>query len=150
MIMVYTPTYFDKEHTYCAREFRAMEKIEIVRHRLLGDSSDDHGLIIPVIYRGNRFLHPYIKDKRTWYDFSGYIPGKNGENSLETHQTYAPQIKQIAEYVYERYIELKELWDIPTNCKKFHFPSEKDAQGLINRVCIANKSMPFPGRRDQT
>ena len=146
MIMVYTPTYFDKEHTYCAREFKAMEKIESRRLRLLGDLSDDHGLIIPIIYRGNKFLDPYIKDKRDCYNFSGYIPGKNGENSLQTHPTYAPQIKDIAEYVFERYLQFKELWDMSANCRNFRFPSETDAQDLINRVCIANKRMPFPGR----
>jgi hypothetical protein len=149
MIMVYTPTYFDKEHTYCAREFKAMEKIESRRLRLLGDLSNDHGLIIPVIYRGNKFLHPYIKDKRNCYNFSGYIPGKNGENSLQTHPTYALQIREIADYVFDRYSQLKEIWDMSTNCRNFRFPSEKDAQYLISRVCIVNKTMPFPGRSDQ-
>ena len=28
MIAVYTPTYFDREHAYCAREYRGMEMVE--------------------------------------------------------------------------------------------------------------------------
>lgn len=31
MVLVYTPTYFDLEHSYCAREFRAMEALEEYR-----------------------------------------------------------------------------------------------------------------------
>ena len=47
MILVYTPDYFDKEHTYCAREYESMKKLEKERIK--------HGqmsLIIPIIYRG--------------------------------------------------------------------------------------------------
>jgi hypothetical protein len=149
MIMVYTPTYFDKKHTYCAREFKAMEKIESKRLSLLGDLSEDHGLIIPIVYRGDKLIHSYIKDKRTYYNFSGYIPGKEGENALLTHLTYGPQLKEIAEYVYDRYLQLNELWDMSAKCKNFRFPSEKDAQSWLNRVCIADTRMRFPGRRNQ-
>jgi len=149
MIMVYTPTYFDKRHTYCAREFKAMETIESARLRLLGDLSDDHGLIIPIIYRGYGYLNPYIKD-REHYDFSGYIPGKDGENALLTHSTYAPQIKGIAEYVYDRYSRLNELWDT-SECRDFELPSENDSQSWLDRVCVTDARRPFPGRRgDQT
>lgn len=149
MIMVYTPTYFDKKHTYCAREFKAMESIELKRLRLLGDLSEDHGLIIPVVYRGDKYVTNYIKEKRHYYNFSGYIPGKNGENSLLTHSTYGPQIKEIAEYVFERYSLLDELWDMSIRCSDFSLPSERDAQSWLNRVCIAATKMPFPGRRNQ-
>jgi hypothetical protein len=31
MIVVYTPTYFSREHLYCAREYLAMEKLEKTR-----------------------------------------------------------------------------------------------------------------------
>lgn len=147
MIMVYTPTYFDKNHTYCAREFRAMERIESKRRLLLGDSYDDHGLIIPIVYRGIKYLHPYIKDTRHYYNFSGYIPGRDGENALLTHSTYGPQMRDIADYVYERYLQLDELWDMSEKCTDFRLPSEKDALSLLNRVCIAGTRMPFPARR---
>ena len=28
MVVIYTPTYFSKKHSYCAREYRAMETLE--------------------------------------------------------------------------------------------------------------------------
>jgi len=150
MIMVYTPTYFDKNHTYCAKEYLAMEKIESERLLLLDGDSDDHGLIIPIVYRGERLLHQFIKDKRTLYDFSSYFPGKRDENSLLSHEVYAPQIKGIAEYVYERYQQLNELWDMSKRCKDFRFPSDQEVQNLLDIVCTANQRMQFPGRKKQT
>jgi len=149
MIMVYTPTYFDKRYTYCTREFRAMETIESRRLKLLDDFSDDHGLIIPIIYRGFKYLNPYIKDtRRTYYDFSGYIPGKDGENALSTHSTYAPKIKEIAEYVYDRYSMLNELWDMSEKCRDFELPSENDAKSWLDSVCVSDAKRPFPGRQE--
>ena len=47
MVMIYTPTYFDLESTYCAREYRAMEILESTRLELLGQERNyQHGLII--------------------------------------------------------------------------------------------------------
>jgi hypothetical protein len=147
MIMVYTPTYFDRNHMYCAREFKAMEKIESKRLRLIGELSGNHGLIIPIVYRGENYIYPYIKSKRQYYNFSGYFPGRNGENSLLSHPTYGPQLKEIAEYIYERYLLLKDLWNVSLRCRNFKLPSEKEAQKLLKRVCVADAKMPFPGRR---
>jgi hypothetical protein len=147
MIMVYTPTYFDRNHMYCAREFKAMEKIESKRLRLIGELSGNHGLIIPIVYRGENYIYPDIKSKRQYYNFSGYFPGRNGENSLLSHPTYGPQLKEIAEYIYERYLLLKDLWNVSLRCRNFKLPSEKEAQKLLKRVCVADAKMPFPGRR---
>ena len=43
MIVVFTPTYFSKNHTYCAREYKAMEDLEHERlssvdTRLIGNT----------------------------------------------------------------------------------------------------------------
>src|SRR5262245_13808013 len=35
MIMVFTPTYFDEQSTFCAREFKAMEFLEAKRSQLI-------------------------------------------------------------------------------------------------------------------
>jgi len=52
MIMLYTPLYFDTEHTYCAQELKAMQDLEEERLKFLNDKSA--GLIIPVILRGEK------------------------------------------------------------------------------------------------
>lgn len=46
MIVVFTPTYFSRNHTYCAREYKAMEELEKKRLRLLsGSVHKNRGLI---------------------------------------------------------------------------------------------------------
>src|ERR1044071_4404219 len=57
MIVAFTPAYLDKTHTYCAREYKAMEKLEAARLNLLPDPSErQHGLIIPIVFRGEKYL----------------------------------------------------------------------------------------------
>jgi hypothetical protein len=147
MVAVYTPTYFDETHTYCTREFKAMKNLETVRFSQIGDSSDDHGLIIPIIYRGIKYpLHPYIEG-RQYYDFSKYIPGKSGENALSTHSTYGPEIIEIAEYIYDRYLKFKELWDFSEICRDFELPSEEDARSWLKSASVTDIKTPFPGRQ---
>src|SRR5215208_4194003 len=49
MIVVYTPKY--ERHSYCRREFAAMERIERSRKELLDNRADaEVGMIIPVIF----------------------------------------------------------------------------------------------------
>ncbi len=56
-IVIYTPTYFDKSYTYCAREYRAMEYLERRRLQLLNiPRNQQTGFIIPIIYRGEVFV----------------------------------------------------------------------------------------------
>src|SRR6267143_1162323 len=44
LVMVYTPPYFDREHTYCAREYKGMIEIEKTRLQLLPEGPDrTHG-----------------------------------------------------------------------------------------------------------
>ena len=122
-----------------------METLETARLRQIGDLSDDHGLIIPIIYRGIKYpIHPYIKN-RQYYDFSKYIPGKDGENALSTHSTYAPKITEIAEYIYDRYSILKELWDMSEICRDFELPSENDAKSWLDRVALPMQEGHFQG-----
>ena len=37
MILVYTPFYFDKDHRYCSREYKAMEILEQQRSKAIGE-----------------------------------------------------------------------------------------------------------------
>jgi hypothetical protein len=96
MIMVYTPTYFDKDHTYCVREFKTMEKIESERLKLLPPSHNDHGLIIPVIFRGSRFFPQEIKIKRIFFNFENFLLC---HREMNKHPDYAPKIREIADYI---------------------------------------------------
>jgi hypothetical protein len=52
MVSLYIPTYFDLQHTYTAREYRAMVDLEQQRLPLI-PAVDWKGLIIPIILRGS-------------------------------------------------------------------------------------------------
>src|SRR5689334_9889604 len=52
LVMVYTPSYFDEKHPYCAREYGAMVRLEERRFQHLEPAARQHGLIIPVVFRG--------------------------------------------------------------------------------------------------
>jgi TIR domain-containing protein len=73
MIVVYTPTYFSRVHTYCAREYRAMEMLEKARLiRLKDQRGREAGLIIPIILRGLESLPDAIRAQRHYYTFERF------------------------------------------------------------------------------
>jgi hypothetical protein len=141
MVMVYTPTYFNYEHTYCAREYKAMEALE--RHRLstLGVSLDrSHGLIIPVVLRGARYLPDEIKRSRQYYDFESF---QLGGRRLNRHPRFAPAIREIANYICDRYNELRALpKGVFDDYEQFSLPNETEIGSFLN--ITAGFRTPFP------
>ncbi len=86
MIMFFTP-YFDKSHMCCAREFLAMEYLEQQRLSKLGNTEvKTHGLIIPVVCRGESYLPSMIRAGRQYYNFS-HISSRQ-EGSKQTRDSY--------------------------------------------------------------
>jgi len=72
MIVVYTPKY--ERHSYCIREYAAMELLEERRLRLVEPVGPKRGLIIPIIFRGEEDLPLKIKDQRHYYiTFGGSV-----------------------------------------------------------------------------
>jgi len=142
MIMVFTPTYFDKKHTFCAREFMAMQDIEKRRLELIGRCGN-HGLIIPIIFRGKDYLPQFISNKRQCYFFDNYYLTKGDENILATSREFSIMIRDIAGYIFQRYNELKYVWDGSKECNEFRLPSEEDVSPLLVEFIA-----PFPGHRE--
>lgn len=141
MIMVYTPTYFDAEHPYCAREYTAMVALEQHRlSRLRGTGRGDHGLIIPIVLRGARYLPEEIKKRRQYHDFEGF---QLGSRRLSRHPRFAPVIREIAAYICDRYQELRELPDeMFQGGEQFSLPDESEIAPFLNtRVEF---KLPFP------
>jgi hypothetical protein len=69
MILIFTPTYFSIDHTFCAREYKAMERLEEQRFQALGGRVDKRrGLIIPIVFRGEDYLPKEIKERRLYYN----------------------------------------------------------------------------------
>ncbi|MDF0590403.1 toll/interleukin-1 receptor domain-containing protein [Candidatus Methanocrinis natronophilus] len=142
MIMVYTPTYFDKNHTFCTREFKAMQEIERKRLEIAGRCGN-HGLIIPIIFRGREYIPQFISNERHCYFFDNYYLSRGSENILATHRKFSKTIREIAEYIFERYNELSDVWDSSRECNDFRLPSEEDVSPLLVEF-----RAPFPGHRE--
>jgi hypothetical protein len=142
MVVLYTPTYFNSSHTYCAREFRAMEMLEVKRFTYLSQPDRGKGLIIPVIVRGMEYLPLFISKSRLCHDFTGYAlqGGPLAENS--------PKVRMIAEYIEKRcrVLERLEADDLPC-CDNYKLPRERTIkQWLERRIGIRDIHSPFPGR----
>jgi len=140
MVMVYTPSYFDLCHTYCAREYKAMVQLEEARLRLLGDGRDrTRGLIIPVIFRGKSSLPPEIRDVRQCYDFADFLlTGRK----LHKHSKYAGALKVMAEYISERHRAISEV--VNDDCREFRLPPDEEIMPWLRRVVPG--PVPLPGR----
>jgi hypothetical protein len=141
MVMVYTPTYFDAEHTYCAREYTAMVTLERDRlSRLRGIGRGNHGLIIPIVLRGSSHLPDDIRGWRHYYNFEGF---QLGSRRLSRHPRFAPVIREIAGYICERYQELMELpEEIFQYGEQFSLPDEAAIAPFLNST--AGFKQPFP------
>jgi len=140
MIMVFTPTYFELNHLYCAREFKAMEELERVRLQKIGLPKDDHGLIIPIVFRGKDYFPRYIQ--RKYVDFDGYMPSKGEENLLYSVSKYNGAISRIAKYIYECCMFFEDCWDISLECKNFRLPTDSDVKPWVESLKVPN--VPFP------
>jgi hypothetical protein len=129
MIAVYTPTYFDIKNTCCAREFSAMKKLEEQRLERLNLEVKKDGLIIPIVIRGLRYLPPEIKNRRQYFDFERF---KLSRTKMNKHPYFSPKIKEIAEYIFDRWNTFKELGDsLFDNNENFTLPEEKEIMGWL-------------------
>jgi hypothetical protein len=141
LIVVYTPTYFSSKNTYCAREFKAMETLEKQRLEKLDlIGGDKHGLIIPIVYRGDKKLPDDIKSKRHCHFFEEFQI--SGHDTLDNPE-YAQKIKEIAEYIEERCEELSSVEDeVCRPCEAFSIPSEEEIRDWLISVSPAKPKLP--------
>jgi hypothetical protein len=133
MVVVYTPTYFSKEHSYCAREYAAMENLEGERLRLLGYPRNmEHGLIIPIVYRGDKKLPYRIKSIRQCHNFESFQI--SGQAKLD-NPIYAQKIREIAEYIKDRFEELRIIEDdICSCCDTFAIPADGEIEEWLESM----------------
>ncbi len=143
MIVIFTPTYFSKTHSYCAREYKAMEKLETARLHALGQQTDPkHGLIIPIVFRGAEALPDDIKERRHYYKFDDFLLS---DVEISKHPAYAPKIREIARTIYDHHQRLSTLpTDLCQHCRQFTLPSEADILPWLETV--QGSVTPFPGR----
>jgi len=143
MIMIFTPNYFSPEHTFCAREYKAMEKLEEQRFQAMGGRAENkRGLIIPIVFRGEECLPKEIKERRQYYNFDEFLLS---DTEIFRHPQYAPKIREIAEIIGNHYRRLRPVLQDPKHdCKKFTLPSEDEIKQWLESAQGATS--PFPGR----
>ena len=141
MVLVYTPSYFNEKSTFCAREYQAMEILEKYRLRLLNSSTTSkHGLIIPVVFRGEERLPNFIRDRRHYYDFQSF---SLSSSKISEHPEFSRQIKELAKYICDRLDDLSSLSeDVCKDCDGFSLPTEQDASAWVKS--FAQKPVSFP------
>lgn len=139
MIVVYTPTYKDRNHLYCQREYVAMENVEKERIEMLGDRINDNGMIIPVLVRGGKEELPPNISNRQYCDFINV-------KGINKNPNYLAEIDRIAQTVYAYYTAFKERNIDPCcECGSFSLPPEEDIEPWEKE---SNKPItPFFGRR---
>ena len=142
MVAIYQPNYFDPEHTYCAREYRAMTDLEAERLALFPDAADrNHSLIIPIILRGDGGVPSEISRRRHLYDFSKFMLI---DSQISKHPLYAPSIRQIAEYIHDMCLCF-ETAPVPFNrVDDFHLPSDDAIKHWLSTMTARRAA--FPGR----
>lgn len=102
------------------------------------------GLIIPIVFRGENYIPPEIKERRQYYDFSDFLLS---DEAMWKHPKYALKIREIAEYICDRCNEFENLPDTFGECEAFELPTEDDVQEWLNAVVSAD--IPFPGREGE-
>ncbi|MBI5368959.1 MAG: toll/interleukin-1 receptor domain-containing protein [Planctomycetes bacterium] len=134
MVLVYTPPYFSLEHTYCAREYKAMLALE--QHRLPGTTN---GLIIPVVYRGLKRFPKELQGRKRLDLSSPTLMAAD----LNTQPSFLSCVHEIAEYAADRLEELAALKPPDLN-GKFRLPTDAEILPWLKQIAFVGG--PLPGR----
>jgi hypothetical protein len=145
MVLIYTPTYFSRQHLYCAREFKAMEAIEDRRlSRLPGRDRREHGLILPVVLRGMSSLPEMLSSRRHCYNFERF---SLTSRTLARNKTFEAEVREMAEVILHRKRLLETVGtDLTGDCDEFSFPSEELVRPWIEEISAAGMTvaqLPF-------
>jgi TIR domain len=126
LIVVFSPTYFDEENTYCTREWLGMLRLQQLRMNLLSaEAQRAMGFIIPIVIRGTKRLPRFIRDQIQYYNFEDFLLC---QPEMSKHEGYAKEIKKIADYVADLYDEFQSGPEDPCKeCANFRLPSEQEA-----------------------
>jgi len=143
MVMLYWPTYFSREHTFCSREYKAMVELEQQRLRLLADPLErQKGLIVTIAFRDFDQIPAEIRQNRLVVNFEKHTLRPNMARITE----FKNDIHKIGTYITER---CRALQNIPppdpcVDCPQCHLPPEQDILPWLNQVL--HPGVPYPTR----
>lgn len=146
MIMVYWPTYFSVGNTFCAREYKAMEKLERERLSYLSKLNvrPTKGLIIVLAIRDHESIPAEIRSSRHCYNFEPYTLKGN----MFRNQEFKSRIWEISKYIRELYRLFEDApgaADALKKCDKFTLPSEAEIMPWLSQVVHPGSIFPTRG-----
>jgi TIR domain len=142
LIVVYTPKYFSKKHTYCAREYSFMKQLDNERRKHLTDKT--RSLIIPVAFRGADYIPAELKDEVLYCDFSAYALG---QTAIRKNRKYVQDLNKIAKHIYKIYLELEAVNPHPCeSCQNIPLPDDTNPefqQWLSDMIPHISNTLPL-------
>jgi hypothetical protein len=126
MVVVYSPRY--AKHSYCLREYTAMEILEERRLRLMEHTfPKEWGMIIPILFRGEEDDIPEkIREHIHFCDFRGYT---TFSTKISDNKDYVEKIEKIAMYVYKIHKKCESSGkNLCEDCNSFTLPSEEEVK----------------------
>jgi hypothetical protein len=131
-VLVYSPRYLKQD--FCRAEYQAMQLLEVERRRTLaGKLPREHGLIIPVLFRGEDEQIPdEIRTARHYADFRKF---SLVDSDISRNKRYVRKIEQIAKYI----ASLCALPAATQACDTFEMPPPPPAP--------PSEPLEFPGRQ---
>ena len=98
MIMLYWPTYFSQEHTFCSREFKLMERLEASDFGCFPRPNSSNGLIIVIALADFDQLPAEIAIRRLCYNFEPYVLTRR----MDRHPKFITDMRDIRRYIADR------------------------------------------------
>jgi hypothetical protein len=140
MIVVLMPKY--GRHSYCVREYKAMEDLERARLKFLADRSK--GLIIPIILRGRlEDLPQGVRENIHFCDFSKFT---TASPDISKNPEYVKKLDELARYIYDIFGEFEKTGTDPcATCSGFQLPAPNSVQ-----LWQATPQAIFPLREAET
>jgi hypothetical protein len=143
MVVLYWPTYFSREHTFCAREFKAMEELEKKRLQLLQNEAEkQNGLIVIIALRDFELIPASIKERRFCRDFEAYTLKPN----MRRDPRFQTDVIEISKYIADRVRAFQALVTDPfTECDQFRLPGEEDILPWVTQLSHPPVALPSRG-----
>jgi hypothetical protein len=144
MVVLYWPTYFSQEHTFCAREFKAMEELEKKRLKLLESEAErKNGLIIIIALRDFKRIPAEIRERRLCKDFEAYTLKFNMRKDAD----FQKDVIEISKYIADRVSIFQALTSDPfSECEEFRLPNATEILPWIQEVSRPPALLPSRGQ----
>jgi hypothetical protein len=113
-----------------------MKALEAERLKLLPANEQQNGLIIPIIYRGEKYLPDEVKSPL-------YAKLDSLTGGMESHPEYQTRVKEIAAYIIERCVAFNEHKIDAKQCDQFALPSIEEIRPWLETVTKNSPSLLF-------